>query len=590
MTRGYNRLDLEQRVKERLGRGTTQRQIAKALQISRSLVQRIAKARTEANSAPPAEAQMQSAERPASAPRKSKLDSFLPRIGELLKAYPSITAERIYEELREAGYDGGRSILKDRIAVLRPPPPPTPSRVRPQTGPGNEGEQDWSPHSITFLDGATRVIHAFLVVLSFSRRRYVDFFEHVDQFALLEGHRRAFEFFGGVPGRIRYDRQSAVVARREGPDVIYQPRLLAFATHYGFEPYAVRPYHPNDKAFVERDLWDVERSFLNGRRFRDLEDLRAQSRRWLGQVVDERRHPTMRDRRVMEVFAEEQAQLRPLPTHPFDTARLVYRLVTIDGFVAWDGNRYSVPYAHVTALCPVRITQDALVVYGADLACVAEHVLLPKGAGRQAVLEGHRPPRPEGPGAHLAQIREPFCALCEPAAEYLEGLIRTHPRSAAYHARRILELRERYSAVDVASALVHALSFQAFSFTAITRIVEARARPRTLDEYVAERTEDKLRQMLRDERLRPRDLSTYDQRARSPVAGTSPPETPATATPATVESPPPPRPPLPPPPDPDPDPALHTDRVVPTLPTPEIKETSCPPANLAPTTRPSTSE
>jgi transposase len=522
MTRWHSRLELEQQVKERLARGATQRQIAKVMGISRGLVQRIEKAHRATRSEPALASSSPSAptsERPPPAPRKSKLDPYLPRLGELLKAYPSITAERIYEELREAGYDGGRTIIKDRVALLRPPPPPTPSRVRPEAGPGAEGEQDWSPHAIPFVDGTTRTVHAFLLVLSYSRRRYLDFFEHVDQFALLEGHRRAFDFFGGVPGAIRYDRQSAVVARREGPDVIYQPRLLAFSTHYGFEPRAVRPYHPNDKAFVERDLWDVERSFLNGRRFRDLDDLRAQARAWLTRIVDERRHPAQRDRRVIDVFEEERVQLRPPPTHPFDTARLVYRLVSIDGFVAWDGNRYSVPYAHVTALCPVRITQEKLFVYGPDLAAVAEHALLPRGAGRQSVIAAHRPPRPDGPGAHLAQIRDPFCALCEQAADYLEGLICAHPRSAAYHARRILELRERYSAADVATALRHALEFQAFSFTALTRIVEARARPRTLDEYVAERTEDKLRHVLRDERLRPRDLGTYDRRALPPTAG-----------------------------------------------------------------------
>jgi transposase len=513
MTRLFDRLELERQVKERLQRGTTQRQIAKALRISRGLVQRIADEQAAAAGSPgPASPQ---AQRPA--PRPSKLDAFEPRVREMLATYPSITAERVFEELREAGYTGGRSILKDRVARLRPPPPPVPSRVRPETGPGEQAEQDWSPHAIAFLDGKTRTVQAFLLVLSYSRRRYLDFFESVDQFALLEGHQRAFDFFGGVPHTIRYDRQGAVVARREGSDVIYQPRLLAFATHYGFEPYAVRPYHPNDKAFVERDLYDVERSFLCGRHFRDLDDLRAQSRRWLVQIVDERRHPAMRHRRVIDVFADEQPALGPLPAHPFDTARVVYRLVSIDGFVAWDGNRYSVPYEHVTALCPVRITQNEIFVYGPDLSCIAQHALLPKGAGLRSVLDGHRPPRPEGPGAHVAQIRDHFARLCDAAPEYLEGLIRAHPRSAAYHARRILELRERYSAADVASALVHALSFQAFSFTAVTRVLEARARPRTLDEYVAERTEDKLRGLLREERLRPRDLSTYDRRADAPV-------------------------------------------------------------------------
>lgn len=158
----------------------------------------------------------------------------------------------------------------------------------------------------------------------------------------------------------------------------------------------------------------------------------------------------------------------------------------------------------------MRITPGELFVYGPGLACIAQHKLLQKGQGKEQILDGHRPPRPQGPGAHLATIREPFVALCDGAAEFLAGLQRIHPRSAAYHARRILELRERYSAADVAAALAHALRFQAFSFAAVTRIVLARARPRTLDEYVAAETEDKLRGLLSGERTKPRDLSTYD--------------------------------------------------------------------------------
>gem|GEM_PF-6012691 len=96
------------------------------------------------------------------------------------------------------------------------------------------------------------------------------------------------------------------------------------------------------------------------------------------------------------------------------------------------------------------------------------------------------------------------------AGDFLRGLIEARPRSAAYHARRILELRERYAAPDVAAAMEHALIFRAFSFNAVARIVEVKARPRTLDEYVAAETEGKLRGLLSTERLAPRDLRAYD--------------------------------------------------------------------------------
>jgi transposase len=530
MTRWKARSELEYQIVLLRGRGRSRREIARALGVGRALVGRVLEERFRGGSAHTALPSTPPAAAPA--PRPSKLDAFEPRIADLIKTYPSITAQRVLEELRAAGYTGGYSILKDCVRRLRPPKPPEPSRVRPVFGPGEMAEQDWSPHRVDFADGA-RSVHAFMLPLSHSRRRYADFFESEDLFALLEGHRRAFEHFDGVPHTIRYDQQKAVVARREGPDVIYQPRLLAFAAHYGFEPQAVRPRKPNDKAFVERDLWDLERSFLCGRRFRDLDDMRAQARRWLADVVDQRHHPKLRRQRICEVFeAEERAALRPLPKHPFDTARVVYRLCSIEGFVHWEGNRYSVPYEHVTALLPVRITQIELYVYGPGLACVAHHQLLPRGKGGDSVIGAHRPPRRDSPGASLEVIREHFLALGETAGDFLRGLCETHPRSAAYHARRILELRERYAAPDVAAAMVHALAFRAFSANAVARIVEVRARPRTLDEYVAAETEGKLRGLLSAERLTPRDLRSYDV-ALPPVEPQAPP-TPQAPTPPTT--------------------------------------------------------
>jgi transposase len=501
------RAELDHQIVLLAGRGNSRRQIARAMGVTRGLVGRVLAAHKAAGAEP--HTVLPPVPR-AQVPRASKLDPFESRIRDLLAAYPSITAARVLEELRGAGYHGGYSVLKERVRKLRPPKLPEPSLVRPVFGPGQMAEQDWSPYKVEFADGV-HLVHAFMLSLSHSRRRYVDFFEREDMFALLEGHRHAFEYFAGVPAHIRYDQQKAVVMRREGPDVIYQPRLLAFATHYGFEPIAVRPYKPNDKAFVERDLWDLERSFLCARRFRDMVDLREQARRWLAEVVELRRHPKLHDRRIIDVFeTDERSALRTLPAHPYDTARVVYRLCSIDGFVHWEGNRYSLPYEHVTEIVPVRITQSELFVYGSNLACIAQHELLPKGKGADSVIASHRPPRVDGPGAALDLVRNHFLALGDAAPDFLAGLVESQPRSAAFHARRILELRERFAANDVAAAIAHALDFRAFSHMAVTRIVEVRARPRTLDEHVTAETESKLRGLLSTERANPRDLHDYD--------------------------------------------------------------------------------
>jgi hypothetical protein len=79
----------------------------------------------------------------------------------------------------------------------------------------------------------------------------------------------------------------------------------------------------------------MERSFLNGCEFRDLTDMRPQLTHWLDTIVN---HHKRGQSTALECFAEERAHLVPLPRHPYDTARVVYHLCSIDGFVAWDGN------------------------------------------------------------------------------------------------------------------------------------------------------------------------------------------------------------------------------------------------------------
>ena len=87
----------------------------------------------------------------------------------------------------------------------------------------------------------------------------------------------------------KYDSQKPVVLRWECNQPIYNPRFLAFSGHYEFRPVAVRRGHPNDKPRTERSFWEVERSFLNGREFRDLDDMRAQLAHWLEHIVDHRK-------------------------------------------------------------------------------------------------------------------------------------------------------------------------------------------------------------------------------------------------------------------------------------------------------------
>src|SRR5690606_30986439 len=121
-----------------------------------------------------------------------------------------------------------------------------------------------------------------------------------------------------------------------------------------------------------RGLWEFERSYLNGRSFDDEADLVRQLPAWMDDIADQRvvrgTHET-----ILQRFAAEAPHLRPLPARAYDTARLVYRLCDAEACIAWDGNRYEVPYEHAADFLPVRITGTQVFVYARDLRCIATH-------------------------------------------------------------------------------------------------------------------------------------------------------------------------------------------------------------------------
>jgi len=488
--------------------GMSKRAIARSLRIGRNRVNRIlARHRARRRSGHTALATPA-----ARAPRPSKLDPYRAEIDQLLREFPDITAQRVFEELGAKGYDGGVSIVRDLVRALRPRPPTTISLPTPTYKLGEMAECDWSEYIIQFTRAAASEVHAFCYCLVHSRRKCFSLHESEDFYELLDGHLQAFARLGGLADRCKYDNQKTVVTRWEGGQPIFNARFLDFATYYGLKPHACRPRRPNDKPKVERTFWEFERSFLNGRRFADLEDMRAQLRWWVDNVCDVRPHKTSRTT-ALERFEEEKPHLKPLPAHPYDTARVVYRVCDVEGCVAWESNQYEVPYDHVTEILPLRITTSTVYVYAADLSCIAIHSRLKKGARQRARLAGRKLPRSRPRAPTLAQLEPIYQSLG--VADFLAGLVETQS-SAAYHARKILALRDQYSTDDLVRALAHAQKYQAFDHPSVERILQSRASPRRLDEYVAENTARKLDEIIRASHTEPRSLEDYDA---MPVAG-----------------------------------------------------------------------
>ena len=487
--------------------GMSDRAIARALHVGRNRVREILRVQEASRNGetPP------TALPPPPASRPSVLDVHEGFVRDLLARFPDITAQRIYEELcarQDVPFVGRYTIVKKYVRALRPKPVVELSQPVEEPEPGQVAECDWASITIDFKNRTQRKLQIFGYTLAYSHRRYYRMYDRADFHTLLDGHVEAFDHLEGIAEECKYDGQKTVVLRWEGQQPIYNPRFIAFATYYLFRPRACRPGHPNDKPHVELSFRSLRISFFNGRDFYDLDDLKAQLARWMTGIDDERPQRKKQRRTPFELHAEELPHLVARPRHAYDTARVVYRVCDLEGFVAWEGNRYSLPAENVTELLPVRITQTEIFVYAQNLKLVARHELRPRGAGEDVVAPGHRPKPDRGPG--LDQLRVAYGELGDGAEDFLVSLERAQPRSAAYHARHILAFRERYQTGDVLAAMNHARQYGAFEYRAIERILVARAAPRRLDEYVAEATEKKLAAIVRQSRTEPRDLSSYD--------------------------------------------------------------------------------
>lgn len=444
-------------------------------------------------------------------PRKSQLDSYMPLMRKLLEEFPDITAVRMFEELREAGYQGRITILRDRLKSMRKRPKQEPV-VRFETAPGRQGQMDWSPYTIAFQRGGRTKVLCFSYILGFSRRQYIDFTLHRDFHTLIRRHRDAFAHFGGVPMECLYDSEKTVILRWEAARPVFNPAFVAFITHYRCKPVACRRGRPETKGKVERPFQFVENNLLNGRRFQDLEDLKATARWWLNEKSDLHLHETT-NRIVLELFWEQEASaLQPLPIHPYDCSEVALRICTVDGFLEFETNIYSVPYECVGDILTFKAAEHEIFIYNQDLDLVAHHERLPLGAAQKKEDPRHRSHPKVRHG--LEPVKEAFLALGEAAQVFLIGLKGKHPRNCGFHARLILQLKEKFCCDDINGALAHAARYQAFDAGAVERIIKVRATPRTLESIRNDHARDALQKALPEIKQRP--LEQYCQL----VAGT----------------------------------------------------------------------
>jgi transposase len=389
--------------------------------------------------------------RAAPRPRTTALTPFRTRLQALLVQDPARSAVNVLQVLRAEGYRGGISALRALVRRLRPGP--TREAFVPLTfGVAEAAQVDWGEFGDVF--GIGRAVHAFVLVLCYSRLLTVVFTFSQTLEAFLRCHEQAFAFLTGVTRDCWYDNAATVVAERRGRLVRFHPRFLAYAGHHGFRPVACNVGRGNEKGRVEDAIKYLRTNFWPGRTFRDLADLNAQAQAWRDTVANQREHRVTRKVPSLHV-AEERPHLLPL-REPYDTDEVRSVVVPPSFRVAFDGNRYSVPWRLVGKPLTLRADADTVTLwYGTHR--VARHA---RAWGREHEVVS--PAHAEGllatkPGAQAHWQVQAVEDLGPAARQYLT-LIRAGTRSLRAELDHLLLLTTVYGPAQVEAALAALLA------------------------------------------------------------------------------------------------------------------------------------
>ncbi len=453
--------------------GKSQRAVAREFGLSRETVRKMLQ-----YAVPPGYQRQQPIKRPKLGPWLGVIDAIL-NDDKQRPAKQRHTSKRIFERLKEEhGFTGGYTIVKDYVRT-------TTLRGRevfvPLVHPAGEAQVDFG-EALVVIAGVEQKAHYLVMDLPQSDDCFVAAFPAETTEAFLEGHVRAFAYFGGVPTRILYDNTRIAVAKILGGEERQRTRSFSeLQSYYLFADKFGRPARGNDKGKVEGLVGYARRNFMVPiPRASSWQELNAH----LEQQCRKRRERRLRghSETIGERFERDRAALLPLPAAPYEACEKISTRVSSLSLVRYRSNDYSVPteYGH-------RQVWVKGYVHEVVIACASEVIARhQRSYEREAVVFDplhylallEQKTRALDQAAPLAgwQLPECFAQL----RRLLEARLRKHG-SREYV--QVLRLLETFYIAEVTLAIEDALRLGTISFDAVRHLLLCRIerRPPRLD-------------------------------------------------------------------------------------------------------------
>ena len=340
--------------------------------------------------------------------------------------------------------------------------------------PGEEAQVDYGEGAPTLLpNGKWKKPYLFVMTLKYSGKAFRKVVWKTGQEVWAKLHEEAFRAFGGCPRYVMLDNLKEGVIK---PD-LYEPELnkvyAAMLAHYGVVGQPCRVRDPNRKGSVERAIQHTQDTALKGKRFETIEKQNEWLAHWEERWAAPRIHGRVK-RQVMAMYLEEKQHLLPLPAAGFRSFVEEERKVDDSGTVQVKGSYYSVPTAYLYLPMRVRIYTDEIAILSPEGDILRRHKRT-NVKGRAVFAEGDRIFNPSRETASLFNKIE---KIGQNAKTFSQTLFEREGRIARNILWGFVGLAKTYTEYDIDRVCGLVLTQTKPSYSSIKTILKNTAKPR----------------------------------------------------------------------------------------------------------------
>jgi transposase len=301
---------------------------------------------------------------------KSKIENFKEIIIDKVDNY-GCNSMAVFKFIQKKGYKGGYHTLNNFIKKHKNDEIKK-ATIRFETSPGLQAQIDWK-ESLKLISRQKEIfeVNIFLMILGYSRLKYLKLTVDRTQRTLFECLCKGFEYINGVPNEILLDNMSTVVDRSKTTfkNVAINKDFKYFSMDAGFEIITCRPYRPETKGKVETLAKLVNRLKVYNEEFDTFEELEEIVKQFNDEINNEISQATNEIPIIR--FQKEKEYLNPLPNMDILLSYFHHEKeykVSKESMVRYKGKKYSVPTKYIGKCVTVsEINSELHIYYTKDL-------------------------------------------------------------------------------------------------------------------------------------------------------------------------------------------------------------------------------